>query len=560
MTTEQMALPETPLVDDPGAAWWRRPRAALAGLLAVAVMLGVSEVLAGALPGGRSHVIAVGDQVIDAVPGWLERAVIERLGTSDKPFLIANILVVSGLLGAALGIVAARRFVLGALGVAVMASVGTAASLADPQAHDAAAVVVGVISAAAGIATLWLLLRAAGSSSVSAAVADASDEATPSSLPGTRTGDRRKFLLLAGGAVVVAGLGAFGGRMLSGSERINTIRRSISLPRPAKAAPPPPPGADLPIPRLSPLFTPNGRFYRIDTALVVPQVDPADWSLHVRGRVDRPFTLTYDELMAMPQIEADITLTCVSNRVGGHLISNARWQGVPLVDLLDRARARYDATQIVGRSVDGFTAGFPTVQALEQRQAMVAVAMNGEPLPTSHGFPARLVVPGLYGYVSATKWLSAIEFTRLEDFDGLLDPARLGQGRPDQDAVTHRCALHLVDPRRPPDDRRRGLGTDTWDRTRRGPDRRRPLAEGDARSRARRDHVAPVVPPLAGNAWEARHLGAGDGRARRDPDRRVEPTRPRRRHGPPHDRSQGHLRRSSRRCAPHKSLSATATA
>jgi len=385
-------------------------------------MLGVSEVLAGAVPGGRSHVVAVGDQVVDAVPAWLERAVIERLGTSDKPFLIANILVVSGLLGAILGILAARRFVLGAFGLAFMAGVGAAASSADPQAGTAAAVVVGIVSAAAGIATLWLLLGAAGRAAASAVPASVPAKPLPRAIPGRKTADRHRFLILAGGAVVLAGLGAWGGRLLASSERINDIRKRISLPRPAKAAPPPPRGADLQIPRLTALFTPNGRFYRIDTALVVPQVDPADWSLHVKGRVDRPFALTYDELMAMPQIEADITLTCVSNRVGGDLISNARWQGVPLVDLLDRARPRYDATQIVGRSVDGFTAGFPTVQALEQRQSMVAVAMNGEPLPTSHGFPARLVVPGLYGYVSATKWLSTIELTRLEDFDGYWIP------------------------------------------------------------------------------------------------------------------------------------------
>jgi DMSO/TMAO reductase YedYZ molybdopterin-dependent catalytic subunit len=147
----------------------------------------------------------------------------------------------------------------------------------------------------------------------------------------------------------------------------------------------------------------------------VPVVDPATWRLEIRGRVDRPFSLTYDELLGLPQIEADITLACVSNEVGGDLVGNARWQGVPLVALLERAGVQPGGTQIIGRSVDGFTAGFPTLTALDVEEAMVAVGMNGVPLPAEHGFPARLVVPGLYGYVSATKWLSAIELTGLEE-------------------------------------------------------------------------------------------------------------------------------------------------
>ena len=414
MDSGEVAAAGTPVAERASVPPTRRWRAAFAGLLAIAVMLGISELIAGALAGDRSHVIAVGDQVIDATPGWLERLAISRLGTADKPLLIGSILVVSGLLGATLGIVAKSRFALGALGVAIMAGVGTAAALADPQAHGAEPIAAGIMSALAGIATLWLLLEGATAPS---SAADVSATGVPMR---TQTFDRRRFLVFAGGAVAVAGLGALGGRLLTGS--VNTIRRSISLPRPARKAPPPPTGADLPIPGLSPLFTPNRHFYRIDTALTVPQVDPAGWSLQVNGLVDRPFSLTYAELMAMPQIEADITLTCVSNKVGGDLISNARWQGVPIIDLLDRARPRFNATQIIGRSVDGFTAGFPTVQALEERQSMVAVAMNGEPLPTTHGFPARLVVPGLYGYVSATKWLSTIELTRFEDVDGYWIP------------------------------------------------------------------------------------------------------------------------------------------
>ncbi len=393
-----------------------RAPAAAAGLLAVAVTLGVAEFAAGLLSDGRSLVIALGDVVIDLVPGRLERAVISTLGNNDKPFLIANILVVSGLLGAVLGILSRRRLRVGAAGLAAMIAVGVAASLADPQAGTAGPIAVGVVAACAGILTLGALLYAATPTGVPATRAQAPAPA------GGGIADRRSFLRVAAFAVVVAGTGAFGGRLLAGRARIEEIRRAIRIPRPVRRAPPPPAGADLDIPGLAPLYVPNDRFYRIDTALIVPQIDPAGWSLTVRGLVDRPFRLTYAELMALPQIEADITLACVSNEVGGDLVGNARWQGVPLAALLERAGLRRGATQVLGRSVDGFTAGFPTRVALDGRDAIVAVAMNGEPLPAAHGFPARLVVPGLYGYVSATKWLSEIELTSFDEVDGYWIP------------------------------------------------------------------------------------------------------------------------------------------
>ena len=396
----------------------RRPAGSVygtvAGVLAVGVMLGVAELVAGMLSDGRSLVVAVGDVVIDTVPGWVERAVISTLGSRDKPFLIVNIVVVSGLLGAALGILSARRFLVGAAGLAAMAAVGVAASLDDPQAGVAGPIIAGVGGASVGILALWMLLNAATTSAAPApAIRDPA---------GGGVADRRRFLGVAAAAVLVSGAGVFGGRLLAAGKRIDKIRQAIRLPRPARRAPAPPPGADLKIRGLTPLYVPNGEFYRIDTALIVPQVDPSDWSLEVKGMVDRPFTLSYTELMAMPQIEADVTLACVSNEVGGDLVGNARWQGVPLPALLQRASVQRGATQVLGRSVDGFTAGFPTRVALDGRDAMVAVAMNGEPLPAAHGFPARLVVPGLYGYVSATKWLSAIELTSFDEVDGYWIP------------------------------------------------------------------------------------------------------------------------------------------
>jgi len=390
--------------------------AAAAGLLAVGAMLGVAELVGGLLSDGRSLVIAVGDVVIDLVPGWLERAVISTLGGNDKPFLIGNIIVVSGLLGAALGVLSVRRFLLGAVGLAAMVVVGVAAALADPQTGVAGPVAAGVVAAAAGIFTLWGLLRAARPS-----VAAAPAQAIRAPVAGG-VADRKRFLVIAAAAVVVAGAGGFGGRVLAARNRIDEIRQSIRIPRPARRAPAAPADADLDIAGLTPLYVRNDEFYRIDTALIVPQVDPAHWSLEVKGMVDRPFTLTYAELMAMPHIEADVTLSCVSNEVGGGLVGNARWQGVLLADLLGRAGVRRGATQVLGRSVDGFTAGFPTDVALDGRNAMVAVAMNGEPLPAAHGFPARIVVPGLYGYVSATKWLAEIELTSFDAVDGYWIP------------------------------------------------------------------------------------------------------------------------------------------
>jgi DMSO/TMAO reductase YedYZ molybdopterin-dependent catalytic subunit len=202
---------------------------------------------------------------------------------------------------------------------------------------------------------------------------------------------------------------------------VNQARTQVKLPAPTSSVPVPP-AQPFDVPGLSSYITPSGEFYRIDTALLVPLVDVTSWQLSVKGMVDRPFSLGFDELTGMGVIDAPVTLACVSNEVGGDLVGNAVWRGVPLRALLDRAGVHPEATQIVGRSVDGFTVGFPTATGLDGRTAMVAVGMNGEALPISHGFPARLVVAGLYGYVSATKWLTEIELTRLEDFDAYWIP------------------------------------------------------------------------------------------------------------------------------------------
>ena len=230
---------------------------------------------------------------------------------------------------------------------------------------------------------------------------------------------RRSFLVAAGSLLVVGAAAAVGGRLLESRARV-VARKGVALPRSGGAAPAGPlagPAADLDVPGLSPFITPTKDFYRVDTATFLPIVELPQWRLEVGGMVDHPFELSYKQLLAMPMEEHEVTLVCVSNEVGDHLSGNARWRGVRLEELLRRAGPRPGGTQLVGVSLDGFTTGFPTAMALDGRNALVAVAMNGEPLPDEHGFPARLVVPGVYGYASACKWLKEIRLDGLDRFD-----------------------------------------------------------------------------------------------------------------------------------------------
>ncbi len=389
----------TPPTTDAQAPAGRAP-AALAGLAAAAAALGAGELVAGIFDKAPSLVIGVGDALVDVLPGWVDRAAIDTFGTSDKDALILGTILLAALFGAGLGILARRHLRVAASGYVAFAVIGVVATISQPGTSAVGACVVGAIGALCGVIVLHALVDLATRPRASA--------------PTTSGLDRRTFLISAGGTLVVGALAGMGGWVLSGRERVDEMRRTIRLPRPFRRAAAAPAGADLDIPGLTPLFVPNDDFYRIDTALRPPAVDPSNWKLAVRGRVDHPYSLTYRELMSLPQIEADITLACVSNEVGGNLVGNARWQGVPLSHLLDRAGAHESGEQLLGHSVDGFTAGFPTTRALSEPNAMVAVAMNGRPLPIEHGFPARLLVPGLYGYVSATKWLTEIELTGWE--------------------------------------------------------------------------------------------------------------------------------------------------
>ena len=229
--------------------------------------------------------------------------------------------------------------------------------------------------------------------------------------PPPRGPDRRRFLVSSGIAAAAAAAGTFAGRELATRRDVTLARNALHFPRPAVTAPPLPAGSDLHIPGLSSFITPNDSFYRVDTALLLPQVDPATWQLRIHGMVQREVTITFAELLRRPLIEDYVTLTCVSDPVGGPYVGNAKWLGASLADLIRQARPRAGASQLLCTSVDGFTSGTPLQVVLDGRDALLAVAMNGTALPVEHGFPARMVIPGLYGYVSATKWVTDIEVT-----------------------------------------------------------------------------------------------------------------------------------------------------
>jgi DMSO/TMAO reductase YedYZ molybdopterin-dependent catalytic subunit len=380
---------------------------AAAGLLAAGVALGASELGAG-ITGGRSLVVSVGDWVINHAPDALVEFGKRNFGTDDKAVLVTMVVVLSLVFGAMLGLVARRRFLVAASGFVAFGVAGFLAALADPL-HDAgSAAFAAIAGVAAGVVVLRLLLRAA-----------APRHAARIERVSSAGFERRAFLgLVAGAAVVAAGSALIGRSLLSsGTRAVAAARRMLHLPPAVDPVAPPTAAMGVGVDGVTPLVTANRDFYRIDTALTFPQIDYEQWHLHIRGMVSTPFSVTFDDLAAMELIEQYATIQCVSNDVGGNLVSTAAWRGVRLSDLLARAGVAADADQVVGRSVEGFTVGFPTSAALDDRGAMVAIGMNGVPLPVEHGFPARLIVPGLYGYVSATKWLSDIELTRFDRYD-----------------------------------------------------------------------------------------------------------------------------------------------
>jgi DMSO/TMAO reductase YedYZ molybdopterin-dependent catalytic subunit len=403
---------------DPGAVV--RSRDATAGVLAVGVAIGVAELVAALQLRVPSPLDAVGQVLIPRFPSPVTSWAIATFGSANRVALLVGTLLVASGIGALLGVVARERWPLAVVGFASAGAGGAMAAGAQAGASADASWITAAVAVVAGLATLRSLL------SRSVAVPATPPPAPPAAGRGTPAvplHGRRAFVVAAAGAGAAAIVTLAVGRYALGG-RVGLVDPArVVLPSPVRALPSATPAQELSGPAgLSPLFTPTDGFFRIDTALRVPQVDPDTWELRIHGLVDREIVITYAELLAMPLEEVDITLLCVSNEVGGDLVGNARWTGIRLADLLERAGVAGGAGQVVGRSVDGFEAGFPLEAVSDGRAAIVAVAMNGEPLPTRHGFPARLVVPGLYGYVSATKWLAEIELTTWEGFDGYWVP------------------------------------------------------------------------------------------------------------------------------------------
>lgn len=374
------------------------PRA-LCGVAAAAVALGVAQLLAVPFGPHADARTAIGSTIIDLTPGPVKEWAIQLFGTADKLMVTIAVLAVITVIAAVTGARETRRFPIGSIAIALAGIAGCAAVLSRAGATpiDVIPTVVGTLS---GIAVLRLL--------VSGRFTD-----TTSTPDGPDPGRRHSLVTM--GFLAAGALSGVGGAVLSRlASSVSADREALVLPRPDVPAPPVPPTVQPNGVALPSFITPNADFYRIDTALTVPQLAREDWQLRVHGMVDREVVLRFGDLDRLGAVERVVTLTCVSNPIGGDLISNATWTGFLTRDLLAMAGIHPDADMVLSTSVDGFTAGTPVEALTDNRGAMLAIGMNGVPLPTEHGYPARLVVPGLYGYVSATKWVVDLELTRFD--------------------------------------------------------------------------------------------------------------------------------------------------
>jgi DMSO/TMAO reductase YedYZ molybdopterin-dependent catalytic subunit len=402
----------------------------VAGLLAAAVAVGVGQLVAGLVAPDSSPVVAVGEASIDLTPPPVKDFAISAFGTNDKLILVTGILAVLAIFAALVGALAVRKLWYGMAGLAVFTVIGLAAALTRPTAGPAYALATLAGGAAAAVA-LTLLVRAVPARPRAAAVrgreAPPGTQEHPGPEPASRpeapepfrpgrpvpapSAERRRFLVAGTVTAGAAAVAYFGGRYLAEGTSVSQAQASLRIPRPVTPAPPLPAGSDLRIPGLSSFITPNGSFYRVDTAIVLPEVPPSSWQLHIHGMVAKEITITFDQLIRRPLTADYITLTCVSNPVAGPYVGNALWLGASVASLLREAGVRAGADELLCTSADGFTSGTPLQTVMDGRDAMLAVAMNGTALPVAHGFPVRMVVPGLYGYVSACKWITDIEVT-----------------------------------------------------------------------------------------------------------------------------------------------------
>ena len=408
---------------------------AVVGIVTALIALAVAQLVAALIssPIG-APVDAVGALSIDHAPAAVKDFAINEFGSNDKTVLVWGIRVVLILFAIAIGIVAVRKLWLGMAGLAIFAGIGLVAALTRPtaKATDALPTLIGAGVAAFAMSYLADLARGrpaarwrprsrlansggrpvpasstaepvpASSAAAAASAAAADEDLQP---------DRRRFLTIGAVAAGISVLTYAGGSWLGNTRDVNAVQQALKLPRPSQPVPPLPPGTDFKIPGLSSFITPNSNFYRVDTAIILPEILPAHWKLRIHGMVKREVVLTFDDLIHRPLVEDYITLCCVSNPVGGPYIGNAKWLGVSLRSLLQEAGIKPGADQLFCTSSDGFTSGTPVQTAMDGRSAMLAVAMNDSALPVEHGFPVRLVIPGLYGYVSACKWIVDIEVT-----------------------------------------------------------------------------------------------------------------------------------------------------
>ena len=368
-----------------------------AGVLAALTGMAAAHLVAALIDPATSPVLSVGSQVIDLTPTPVKEWAIAQFGTADKPILIGSVLAATLALAGLAGMLARRRFAAGAALLALLTALAGATAVARPGTSAGGGVLAALPALMALVVGLLVLAWLTG--------------ALPRSQASTeqrRAPGRRSLLIACGLAVALAAAG----------ERLTRVRTRIAdvvLPAAARKAPPLPAGLEEQYAGISPFRTPTKEFYRVDTRLTLPLIDLDEWRLSIDGDVPRRVELSFDELLALPLVERDITMTCVSNEVGGRYVGAARWLGVPLPQLLElagiRSPADTGADQILSTDVDGFTISTPLAVALDGREPLVAVGMNGSPLPHDHGFPARLVTPGLYGFVGSTKWLRRLTLT-----------------------------------------------------------------------------------------------------------------------------------------------------
>ncbi|MGO1852578.1 MAG: molybdopterin-dependent oxidoreductase [Microbacteriaceae bacterium] len=391
--------------------------AALAGVISGAVFLATAELFALIFARSASPVLAVGGFVIDVVPQPFKEFAIATFGEYDKIALLAGLGLAVFIASAIAGILQFVRAPLGVIALLIAGALSTAAVVTRADVTPLG-FVPPVLGALAGSLIIVLLCRRLRGWRASAEAGEHTD------IEEARTGvDRRRFFLLAGFAGASALIVGIASRTVSAAvTSVESIRSALKLPS-ARTKVTVPDGAELDIPGLSELFTPNKDFYRVDTALTVPTIDPETWRLVIDGMVDRRVELSFQDILDMGLDEYAITLTCVSNEVGGELVGNAMWLGVPLRDVLAQAGPQSGADMVLSTSVDGYTASTPLSALTDDGlDAILAVAMNGEPLPLEHGFPVRMVVPGLYGYVSATKWLIELKVTTFADDEAYWTP------------------------------------------------------------------------------------------------------------------------------------------